>query len=140
MGKKLGFKEIKEKQSGLIETKAIKVKLGEEDYDVNVVTSFKYSILDEMFKWLGANDKVMAIVDEEQVLGVLLMLKFLTDIDLGENIVEHLEAIVALSEAGVLGSILEHIDESVIGEYVEGMSKITKDLERGMEKLKVLRK
>jgi hypothetical protein len=140
MGKKLGFKEIKEKQSGLIETKAIKVKLGEEDYDANVVTSFKYSILDEMFKWLGANDKVMAIVDEEQVLGVLLMLKFLTDIDLGENIVEHLEAIVALSEAGVLGSILEHIDESVIGEYVEGMNKMTKDLEKGMEKLKVLRK
>ena len=140
MGKKLGFKDIKEKQSGLIETKAIKVKLGEEDYDVNVVTSFKYSILDEMFKWLGANEKVMAVVDEEQVLGVLLMLKFLTDVDLGENIIEHLEAIVALSEAGVLGSILEHIDENVIGEYVEGMNKMTKDLEKGMEKLKVLRK
>lgn len=140
MGKKLNFNELKAQMGKSATFDTIEIKLGDENYDVKIDTSFQYSKLDEMFKWVGENEQVLSIIDDEKVLSVLLILRFLTDVEMGEDISDNLNAIAALSEAGVMADVINAVPEKVLQEYIDGLLKMTKQIELGMEKYKKIRK
>lgn len=140
MGKKLNFNELKAQMGKSATFDTIEIKLGDENYDVKIDTSFQYSKLDEMFKWVGENEQVLSIIDDEKVLSVLLILRFLTDVEMGEDISDNLNAIAALSEAGVMADVINAVPEKVLQEYIDGLLKMTKQIELGMKKYKKIRK
>jgi len=115
--------------------KEISLKIGEEDFDVRLETSFRYKIVEDMFQWLGKNELFFTVLEDENVMASLLILNFLTDIEMGETIDEQVDSLVFLSESGVLAEILNAFPTESLQKYVEEIEKLTQKLEKGMDTL-----
>jgi len=115
--------------------KEISLKIGEEDFDVRLETSFRYKIVEDMFQWLGKNELFFTVLEDENVMASLLILNFLTDIEMGETIDEQVDSLVFLSESEVLAEILNAFPTESLQKYVEEIEKLTQKLEKGMDTL-----
>jgi hypothetical protein len=140
MGKNLSIKELKRIQESNATYDSISVNIDNEKYDVRIETSFRYSKLDEIFKWVGDNEKILSIIDDEQVLSVLIILKFMTDIEMGESIDEALEAVARLTELGILADIINAVPTKTLERYIQGLLDMTKQIEKGMKNYKNLKR